>query len=198
MVYILPPRNASQRALSRGIRLEQTKKERNPETGRKTSRPESDWKRVDVPEWRIASNELWERVQLRIRFVKERFSSAQVGGFTRTERCKKYIFSGFMICGVCGAGMVIVTGSGKRAYMKYGCLSHHYCGICSNGLMIRQDRLEVQLIAGLTLKAAGEVASRQNRRRELKEQAQNLGSAIAQMGHSTTLLQQLAGIGVRD
>jgi site-specific DNA recombinase len=204
-----------------------TKKERNPETGRKTSRPrpESDWKRVDVPEWRIVSDEMWERVQSRIRFVKERFSSVQVGGFTRTERSKKYIFSGFMICGVCGARMVIVTGSGKRAYVKYGCPSHRYRGTCSNGLMIRQDRLEAQLIAGLTertskpeiieyalfrfqeelqrrlkelqeqtLKAAGEVAGRQSRRRELKEQAQNLGSAIAKMGHSTTLLQQLAGI----
>jgi chromosome segregation ATPase len=91
--------------------------------------------------------------------------------------------------------------------------------------MIRLDRLEAQLIAGLTervskpevieyalqrfqeelqkrlrdlqeqtLKAAGAVASIQNQRRELKGQAQNLGEAIAKMGHSATLLQQLAGI----
>ena len=39
-----------------------TRKERNPETGRKISRPrpESDWMRVEVPEWRIVSEELWE------------------------------------------------------------------------------------------------------------------------------------------
>jgi hypothetical protein len=38
-----------------------TKKERNPETGRKTSRPrpQADWMRVEVPEWRIVSEELW-------------------------------------------------------------------------------------------------------------------------------------------
>ncbi len=64
-----------------------TRKERNPETGRKTSRPrpQSEWKRIDVPEWRIVSEELWERVQTRIRFVAERFTSKQLGGFTRTE-----------------------------------------------------------------------------------------------------------------
>jgi hypothetical protein len=45
-----------------------------------------------------------------------------------------------------------------------------------------------------TLKAAGAVANLQNQRRELKGQAQNLGEAIAKMGHSATLLQQLAGI----
>lgn len=89
--------------------------------------------------------------------------------------------------------------------------------------MIRLDRLETQLIAGLkervskldaieyalqrfqeelqrrlrdlqerTLKAAGEVANLQDRRRELKARARSLGEAIAKMGHSTTLLQQLA------
>ncbi len=91
--------------------------------------------------------------------------------------------------------------------------------------MIRQDRLEAQLIAGLkdriskteaieyaltrfqdglhkrlkdlqeqTLKAADTVATLQNQRRELKGQAVNLGEAIAKMGHSSTLLHQLAVI----
>jgi site-specific DNA recombinase len=204
-----------------------TKKERNPETGRKTSRPrpQSEWRRVDVPEWRIVSEELWERVQERIRFVGARFSTRHMGGFTRTERSKRYIFSGFLICGICGSKMVIVTGSGKRAYVKYGCPSHRYRGTCSNGLMIRQDRLEGQLITGLTeriskpemveyalkrfheqlqerlrelqeqtLKAADSVTAFQSRRSELKGQANNLGEAIAKMGHSATLLQQLAMI----
>jgi len=204
-----------------------TKKERNPETGRKTSRPrpESEWKRIDTPEWRIIPEELWERVQARIRFVGERFTSKHVGGFTRTERSRRYIFSGLLICGVCGSKLVIVTGSGKRAYVKYGCPSHRYRGTCSNALMIRQDRLEAQLTAGLTertskpeiieyalmrfherlqkrlkelqeqtLKAADAVTTLQSQRRELKSQAQNLGEAIAKMGHSATLLQQLATI----
>lgn len=204
-----------------------TRKERNPETGRKTSRPrpQSEWKRIDVPEWRIVPEELWERVQTRIRFVAERFTSKHVGGFTRTERSRRYIFSGLLLCGTCGSKLVIVTGSGKRAYVKYGCPSHRYRGTCSNALMIRQDRLEAQLVAGLTertskpevieyalkrfheqlhkrlrelqeetLKAADSIATLQDQRRELKEQAKNLGAAIAKMGHSATLLQELAMI----
>jgi hypothetical protein len=38
-----------------------TKKERNPETGRKVSRPRplSEWQTVLVPNWRIVSDQLW-------------------------------------------------------------------------------------------------------------------------------------------
>jgi hypothetical protein len=47
-------------------------------------------------------------------------------------RGPKYLFSGFMICGLCGARMIIVSGDGKRAYVKYGCPSHRYRGVCTN------------------------------------------------------------------
>jgi len=204
-----------------------TKKERNPDTGRKTSRPrpESDWKRIEVPDWRIVPEDLWERVQARKRFVGERFSGSHLGGFNKSERSRKYIFSGFLICGVCGSRLVIASGSGKRGYVKYGCPSHRYRGTCSNALMIRQDRLEAQLIAGLTeriskpeaieyalrrfhehlhqrlrelqeqtLKLADTVTTLQNQRRELKGKANNLGEAIAKMGYSATLLQQLSAV----
>ena len=45
-----------------------------------------------------------------------------------------------------------------------------------------------------TLKAAEGVTTLQDQRRELKGRAQNLGEAIARMGRSVTLLQQLAEI----
>jgi site-specific DNA recombinase len=91
--------------------------------------------------------------------------------------------------------------------------------------MIRQDRLEDQLLAGLTervlrpemleytlqrfseelqrrlrqiqeesAKAASGVSLLQERRRELKTKADNLAEAIAAMGHSPTLLSQLATV----
>ena len=166
--------------------------------------------------------ELWKRAQARKRSAGKRFSASQLGGFHSTERSKRYIFSGFLVCGVCGSKMVIVSGSGKRGYVKYGCPSHRYRGICANGLMIRQDRLEAQLIAGLTdrisrselieyalkrfqeelqrrlrdlqeqtLKAADTISTLRAQRGELKARANNLGEAIAQMGHSATLLQQM-------
>ena len=42
-----------------------TKKDRNPENGRKVSRstPPSSWRHVDVPEWRIIPEDLWQAVQ---------------------------------------------------------------------------------------------------------------------------------------
>ena len=156
--------------------------------------------------------------------MSKRFGSYMtVGGQTRTERSKRYLFSGFLACGVCGSNMVIVSGNGRRGYVKYGCPSHRYRGVCANSVMIRQDRLEDQLLAGLTervlrpemleytflrfseelqrrlrqiqeesARAASGVNLLQERRRELKTKADNLAEAIAAMGHSPTLLSQLA------
>ena len=131
-----------------------TRKERNPETGRKISRPrpENDWVRVEVPEWRIVDEDLWSRAERQIEIVNKRFGNARCGGFNRTERSKKYLFSGFLSCGLCGSNIIIVSGSGLRGYVKYGCPSHRYRGLCSNNVLIRQDRLEDQLINGLTQK----------------------------------------------
>jgi site-specific DNA recombinase len=204
-----------------------TRKERNPETGQKISRPrpESEWVRADVPEWRIIDDGLWARVHRQIKIVNERFGTARWGGFNRTERSKQYLFSGFLSCGLCGSNIVIVSGNGRRGYVKYGCPSHRFRGLCSNRVLIRQDRLEEQLINGLTHKvlrkdmieylfgrfveelqkrldslrqastgAAGELNALQAQRGELKVKARNLAEAIAAMGHSPTLLAQLASV----
>ena len=98
-----------------------TKKDRNPETGKKISRPtlESGWRRVEVPAWRIVPEELWRAVEERRKLAGERLH--QLGGMTRTERGKSYLFSGTLACGECGGSMVICAGGGKRGYVKYGC-----------------------------------------------------------------------------
>jgi hypothetical protein len=41
---------------------------------------------------------------------------------------------------------------GKRGYVKYGCHSYKHNGVCGNQLMIRQDRLEEQLIDVIELR----------------------------------------------
>ena len=131
-----------------------TRKERNPETGRKTSRPrpESDWVRVDVPEWRIVSEELWQQAHQQIGFANQRVGNSRLGGMNRTEESRRYLFSGLLKCGICGGNMTIVGGGGLRGYTKYGCPSHRYRGVCDNALTIRRDRLEEQLLRGLTEK----------------------------------------------
>jgi len=204
-----------------------TKKERNPETGRKTSRPrpESDWVRVEVPEWRIVSEELWARVEAQIQRVGKRWSATSIGGQGRRGRGPKHLFSGFLICGVCGSRMTIVSGNGRRGYVKYGCPSHRNRGVCANSVMIRKDRLEDQLLTELSDRllqpamvdyalqsfheqlqrrlqeirdhadsAANGVLALQGKRQELKAKATNVTEAIAAIGHSPSLLAQLATI----
>ncbi len=126
-----------------------TKKDRNPETGRKISRatPGGQWRRVDVPSWRIVPEALWQTVQERRKTALERFR--QLGGMTRTQRGRRYLFSGVLVCGMCGGAMVICAGGGKRGYVKYGCHTHKHSGMCGTQLMIRQDRLEEQMLAAI-------------------------------------------------
>src|SRR6516162_9936589 len=52
-----------------------TRKDRNPETGLKVSRPtpESEWRRIDVPQWRIVPEELWSEVEERRNQARENF-----------------------------------------------------------------------------------------------------------------------------
>jgi hypothetical protein len=136
----------------RGVQVwNRTEKQRNPETGRKISkqRPASDWVRVNVPEWRIVSMELWNGVQSRIRVINEHLGVSRYGGTTRTSQSRQYLFSGLLICGICGSRLVIVSGNGRRGYVKYGCPSHRYRGVCSNRLTMRQDRLEAQLLSAI-------------------------------------------------
>ncbi len=200
------------------------KKRRDPETGRKTSRPrpESDWRRIEVPNWRIVSEELWNAVQERIIVVSERFGNRQYGGMNRTEQSRRYLFSGILVCGVCSCRMVIGSGRGKRGYVRYACPSHRYRGVCSNKLTIRQDRLEDQLLAALEdrllkpemldyviqraliielrhrlaeiNKRGSHAADLQVQRRDLQAQAQRLVSAIAKSGDSPALLSGLVAV----
>ena len=136
----------------RGVQVwNRTKKERNPETGKKVSRPrpQSDWKRVEVQEWRIVTEELWDRAHASFTERSRHFGSATTASGVSKASTSKYLFSGLLVCGVCGSNLVIVSGDGRRGYRKYGCPSHRYRGTCENGLFIRQDLLEEQLLAYL-------------------------------------------------
>src|SRR6266542_2829284 len=126
-----------------------TKKVRNPETGRKVSkaRPESEWTRVEVPGVRIVSKELWQATHDR-NAQANALGITRLGGLCRTQRSRTYLFSGLLGC-PCGSNMVIVSGGGKRGYVKYGCHSHKHNGVCENGWTIRQDRLEDQLLGAI-------------------------------------------------
>ena len=139
----------------RGVLVwDRTKKVRNPETGRKISRarPESEWTRVEVPALRIVPEELWKAAHAKNAEVNA-LGITRLGGLCRTQRSRTYLFSGILVCGKCGSSMVIVSGGGKRGYVKYGCHSHKHNGVCDNNWTIRRDRLEEQLLGATEEKA---------------------------------------------
>jgi hypothetical protein len=198
---------------------------RNRETGKteQRPRPEAEWERVDLPELRIVSDELWQEAREQNRRVREKHGGKRLGGMNRTETSRRYLFSGLLECGLCGANMVIIGGQSPNA--RYGCPNHRYRGVCKNSVTIPQRKLEQQLLAALAanltdprleekrvqalldqLKArldaqtrrAREVASRDSQLKEelaqvIKEQG-NLVNAIAQHGLSEGLSARLTSV----
>jgi hypothetical protein len=78
---------------------------------------------------------------------------------------------------------------GKRAYVKYSCPSHRYRGVCANSVLMRRDRLEAQLLDGLSNRTLHPVAvafalerfqeALQRRLHELRDQADSAANGIA-------------------
>jgi site-specific DNA recombinase len=100
---------------------------RDPDTGRRISRvnPESEWIRVDVPELRIVSEELWNSVQQ----ARRRYTGLPPQKFRRAKR----LLSGLLTCAACGGAFTLVRPG------KYGCASHREKGTCSNASQISVD-----------------------------------------------------------
>jgi len=206
----------------RGVHVwNRTRKVLNPETGRKISkaRPKEEFRRQAVPEWRIVPDDLWNTVHSRI--ATNRNGHTRLGGMNRTEAARSYLFSGLLICSGCGSRLVIISGRGKRGYVRYGCPSHRYRGVCNNALTIRLDRLEKQLLAALEQRLAsskmidylvsrfdGELRKRltdiqrqatgvddlRRERQQFQSKARRLAEAIADAGHSPTLLSELSAL----
>ncbi len=209
----------------RGIVIwNRTKKTRNPETGRKVSkaRPQAEWRRKEVDHLKIVSEEIWLAAHRRNAEVNQA-GIARQGGLSRTQQSRSYLFSGLLACGMCGSNMVIVSGGGKRGYVKYGCHQHKQSGICGNTLTIRRERLEEQLLGEIerrvfqseameyVLKRCQEELQRRIKEMEreransnvdelrrqkdgLREQAARLAEAIGMGGDLPSLLQRLRSV----
>jgi hypothetical protein len=186
-------------------------------------RPESQWIRKEVPELRIVSDQLWHTAREHNRLIREKHGPKRLGGMNRTASSRKYIFSGLMVCGLCGGNITIASGTAPNS--RYGCLNHRSRGVCKNAITIPQRKLEQQLISALAanlldprlekvraeefgnqLKLALEQEARLARdaaagntklkveQSELRQQAANLVDAIAKHGISPFLSAQLATV----
>jgi site-specific DNA recombinase len=130
-----------------------TKKIRSPETGKRVYRrkPESEWRRREIPEQRIVSEELWKRTHERLKFIQQVYGVRD--GLRRGRAAASpYLFTGLLECSECGGSITIVSGHcKKRVDSRYGCSRHAQRGdaVCKNNLLIRRQDLERQLLAGL-------------------------------------------------
>ena len=197
-----------------------TKKVRVPGTGRrvKRQRPPNDWIMSEVPDQRIVSVELWDRVQQRLEQVMRLYENAgrRAGLLRARSASSPYLFSGLLKCGVCGAHMNIISGRGQRRHASYGCPLHAQRGVCSNNLRIRRDVLEHGLLAKLHAEVMrpdvvqhtierfeqeltkvvesvqGERERLQVRKSKLEEELRNLTRAIADGHYSPSIMEAIS------
>ena len=187
-----------------------------PGTNRRVARPRpsSEWRISERPELRIISDELWQLVQAKNARMAKLYGGQHQGLLNRSASSRN-LLTGFLKCGLCGGNLVIVTGR-QRRHAMYGCPQHFYRGTCSNDLKVRQEWLEKQLLSDLqqaillpetidyalqefqrhldsVLVSAGQDRERKKgRKNELREQLQRLTGAVAESGHSASLLQAIA------
>jgi site-specific DNA recombinase len=187
-----------------------------PGTNRRVARPRprSEWRISDRPELRIINDELWQRVQAKNLRMAKLYGGHHQGLLNRSASSRN-LLTGFLKCGLCGGNLVIVTGR-QRRHAMYGCPQHFYRSTCSNDLKVRQAWLETQLLSDLQqallqpeaidyalqefqrqLDSASASAGKDRERKkahkkELEEQLQRLTTAVAQTGHSASLLQAIA------
>ncbi|WP_367181302.1 recombinase family protein [uncultured Roseobacter sp.] len=118
---------------------------KNPKTHKSVSRPqpEENWTVTQVPELRIISDELWQRVKERQEantIVMPRDGDNRA--LNRKHR-KVHPLSGVLICGCCGGPMAIT------AKDRYGCSGYRASRSCDNKRTIPRMEVEDRVFVGL-------------------------------------------------
>ena len=187
----------------------QTKFVKTPGTNKRISRPRprNEWQVQNVSELRIVSDDLWNRVQKRQDRLKEIYAESGRKPVSRGAS-SPYLLSGFLVCGTCGAKLIIVSGGGAGA--RYGCPQHWNRKACSNKVTVRHSAVEndffrelqsevlspsvVDYLTAKLLKAQQKqtaASDHEKRDRELQSEISRIVSAIAAIGHSQALLDSL-------
>ena len=117
-------------------------------------RAEADWITAPAPGLRIVDDDLWARVHERLGAVGATFARRRDGrllGRPSGEDVEsRYLLSGIAACSICGASLVgKLRGPDRTPY--YGCVRRHKAGPrgCRNGLLIRQDVLDAEVLGVL-------------------------------------------------
>lgn len=77
-------------------------------------RPPEEWLINPAEHLRIVSDGLWAKVQTRLKRMKEMYGYGRPGGMVSRTATSPYLFSGPLVCSICGGKLTIVSGRGKR------------------------------------------------------------------------------------
>jgi site-specific DNA recombinase len=178
-------------------------------------RPESEWLRSSNPELAIIPADLWRAVRARFAALPGIWGYPKSRGLMPRSMTSPYLFSGLLKCARCGANLIIATGGGTHRHKKYACSRRFNRGGCENDLYIRRDELEETLIGNIQsrilqpevveydvmefqkqLEAAlggvsDELAGMRKRKTQLEGEVRRLVSAVAESGHSRSLLEEI-------
>ena len=188
-----------------------------PGTNRRVARPrpKNEWLIEQAPEQRIVSEDLWNAVQARLRWVAEHFGAGPWPGPAVRGGGSRYLFSGLLYCSECGSRLTILYGRGETGRARYGCPRNYLRGTCGNDLRERQDRIEAPLLDSIQRTvlqpaavehvlreaereldrrlrgASAELAGRRARKMELEKRLRNLAETAARTGPSDFLVEQI-------
>ncbi|MGO4684612.1 recombinase family protein [Hyphomicrobium sp. 2TAF46] len=97
---------------------------KDPDTGKRVSRanPQSDWQTCEAPHLRIVPDDLWNAAQAN--------KAARGGPHPYTKRKTRYLLSGLIKCGCCGAGMTVHDTRNGRVRLR--CARMYEAGACDN------------------------------------------------------------------
>lgn len=177
---------------------------------RRVDRPESEWRVLDVPELRVIDDDTFRAAQRRFRKGRGR-----VEGTAKSP----HLLTGLLICGVCGGSMTIVSGKLKAGvrYANFGCTSYAQRGaaICGNNRTVGERKITSAVLGALgreldrpelldrfvtafrrhrlRIADAGRKGQHDAVRalREAETRLQNVTDAMARVGWSSALAEQL-------
>ena len=86
---------------------------KNPDTGKRKriKRPDNEWIIVDMQKLRIIPQELWDKVKVRQNEIRKKSANLRkvLNNPKTRSRTGKYIFSGLLKCGCCGASYTMCS-----------------------------------------------------------------------------------------
>lgn len=114
---------------------------KDPVSGKRIARenPESEWVIRDRPDLRIVSDDQWQAV----RDKQDGLAREASGGALNARKRAKYLLSGLLVCGDCGANYTV---SGKDHLQ---CSRATHKGTCTNRRFIRRSKVERAVLDGL-------------------------------------------------